>query len=464
MSPAAAPARQPSLRSRMSWRVLLPLAATWSIGTAVAIYLAWVLADRAADRALLDNAYAIAAHVSARPDGTLAVDLSPQEIETVLFDRVERQLVSVRAADGALVAGNADLRAPSGVPSGGFYDGGAADEPLRLAVLRSDTSPLFAVVVGQTTRTRSDLLRSLVERALLPQLALLILLGLYLRWQIGRELAPVDRLQRQLGLRRSGELAPIELDARSADVARLRDAVNGLLARIADGVRAQREFAGNVAHDLRTPLAGIRALAEYGLAQRDPAAWREQLQRIVASEERATRLVEQLLALAMADEARDGVRLEPVAVDAVVRRVLLGSMARADAAGVDLGAAGIDAPVLAQASPVLLEGVVANLVDNALRYGRGAAAPEVTVAVDGGRKDIVSIVVADNGPGLDAAQRDALSQRWARGDAGAALGTGSSGLGLSIVSRYVELMAGTLRLESGDGGVGLRVVVTLPAA
>ena len=215
---------------------------------------------------------------------------------------------------------------------------------MRLATLRNDGPPPFFVVVGQTTQSRTQLLRSLLVRSLAPQVLLLLLLGAYLRHQIHRELQPLALLQRELDRRDSSDLGPVALPALSHDVERLRDAVNGLLARIERGVQAQREFAGNVAHDLRTPLAGIRALAEYGLARGDPEISRQQLKSIVASEERASRLVEQLLALALADEARDSVKLEVVQVDELVRRILLGFVPRADAAGVDLGATGLDTP------------------------------------------------------------------------------------------------------------------------
>lgn len=456
-----------TLRRRVLWRVLLPLALTWLVGSAGALYLAWKAADRAFDRELLDNAYAIAANVTLR-DGRLALGLSDREMQSVLFDRAEKYAYVVQAADGQRVAGDASLarsiaHAPRGQVFADVPHEGAAPERMRVALLRQQEPEPYVVAVGQTTRSRAALLQALVLRSVLPQVALLLLLGFWLRREISRELAPIDALQGELGRRGPGELQPVALLAHSRDVERLRDSVNDLLARIGRGVQAQREFTGNVAHDLRTPLAGIRALAEYGLAHAEPAVWKEQLAAIVQSGERASRLVDQLLALAMADEARDSVRLEPVAVDELVRRVLLGYVAAADAARVDLGATGLDAPLTAHGSTVLLEGALANLIDNALRYGRGAPAT-LTVEV-GETADAVEVAVVDNGPGLPAARRDALQRRWAQGEDGVRLGAGS-GLGLAIASRYAELMQGELRLgDAGPGpGTGLRAVIRLRKA
>ena len=452
-----------SLRARMLWRVLLPLAATWFIGSAIALYLAWTFAGRAFDQALLDNAYAIAANVGLR-DGVPVLNLSPREVENVLFDRAEKEYFAVFTPDRRLLAGDSEL-APSEAPRSGtapeFSAGSYRGEPLRLATLRSEGTPPFFVVVGQTTQSRAQLLRSLLVRSLAPQALLLLLLGAYLRHQIHRELQPLALLQRELDRRDSSDLGPVALPAPSHDVERLRDAVNGLLARIERGVQAQREFAGNVAHDLRTPLAGIRALAEYGLTRGDPEISQQQLKSIVASEERASRLVEQLLALALADEARDSVKLEVVQVDELVRRILLGFVPRADATGVDLGATGLDTPTTAYASTALLEGVLANLIDNALRYGRSGASATLTVEL--ARRDgMVEVAVIDDGPGLDERQRQQPPRRWERGATGLELGDGA-GLGLAIASRYAALLGGSLRLEPGPGERGLRAVVTLRA-
>jgi len=235
---------------------------------------------------------------------------------------------------------------------------------------------------------------------------------------------------------------------------------------VAQGVQAQHEFAGNVAHELRTPLAGIRALASYGLAQKDPAVWREQLGGIVQSEARASHLVDQLLALALADEARGAMPRQEVPLDQLVHETVLRFLPRADAAGVDLGALGLEQPVVVLGQPLLIEGVLSNLIDNALRYGRPAAgeAPRVTVALarEGrGADECVVLSVLDNGPGISAPQRQQLRQRWVQGREGERLGQGA-GLGLGIVARYAELLGARLELVPGPGGQGLCARLVLP--
>jgi two-component system sensor histidine kinase TctE len=230
------------------------------------------------------------------------------------------------------------------------------------------------------------------------------------------------------------------------------------LARIAHGVRAQREFSGNVAHELRTPLAGIRALADYGLRHNDPQVWREQLQGIAQSQERASHLIDQLLALALADEAQQQPTHDNIALHDVVRDVVMRFLPRADASHVDLGVVGIEQPVSVQANRALIEGVLNNLIDNALRYGASPSGESrITVSVVDAPQAVV-LTVMDNGPGVSEQQRQSLSRRWVQGAAGEALKEGS-GLGLAIVHEYARLMNATVAMQN-DTPHGWRVSLT----
>ena len=453
---------KPSLRSRVIRHVMLPLVVLWALGTAVALGVANYFTGQAFDRSLLDDAYTVAANVRVDTSGPV-LNLSPPEMSALLFDQSESMYFAVLLPSGVLVSGHAGLRPPP-LPQEtafSFADIAFQNRALRSVSLRRYEPTEFTVVVAQTTVARSRLLQRMLTYAVVPQIALLMLLVWWLRRVIQRDLLPLAELQRAVDQRGVRDLSPMPLsvttDASTRDVQRLGTAVNALMTRLDDSITAQREFAGNVAHELRTPLAGIRAQADYALANNDPAVWREQLQGIARGQERASHLVEQLLGLALADEARASLRLVPIAVNEVARDVLLRYMPKADAAGVDLGGEGLDERAMVEADAALLEGMLGNLLDNALRYG-AANKPHVTVAVRQ-QGDVVTLSVTDNGPGLSPQEAEQLRQRWTLGSAGQRLGEGA-GLWLAIVSRYAELLGARFSLEAAPSGQGLQAKVT----
>ena len=154
-------------------------------------------------------------------------------------------------------------------------------------------------------------------------------------------------------------------------------------------------------------------------------------------------------------------RLGPIALNELARDVLLSYLPQADAAGVDLGGEGLDEPVTVQADAALLEGLLGNLLDNALRYGKSAR-PRVTVSI-ARLAGATVLSVTDNGPGLSELERAQLRQRWIQGAAGQQLGQGA-GLGLAIVSRYAELLGARFALEAAPGEPGLCASVAFAQA
>ena len=455
----------PSLRRRLSRHVILPLALTWLLGALIAYGVARYFTQQAFDRALLDDAYAVAAHVQNAEDGGLTLGLTATEMRTLLFDQNEAMYFAVYLDDGHLLAGHPALALPA-LPQGRsthFAQAWLHNQNLRVVVLTRQRPVPFKVVVGQTTRSREGQFDRLLFFSVTPQVLLLLLLALWLRRAIQDDVQPLMDLQHALDLRDARDLKPVSLSPRTRDVQQLAKAINELLARIARTVRSQKEFVGNVAHELRTPLAGIRALAEYGMSHSQPQVWREQLASIAQSQARASHLVDQLLALALAQEAREVLQPQPLRLDEVVRDALLRHLPRADSLGVDLGARGLDAPVQVLAQRALLEGVLDNLIDNALRYGRPSDGQSARVTVDIAAQDSgrVCLSVLDNGPGLGERERDRLLQRWAQGPAGEALGQGS-GLGLAIVAEYARILGATLSLDAAEDGRGLRVSLLLP--
>lgn len=447
------PEAAPSLTRRVLRNVLVPLALTWMLGAVIALVIANYFSEQAFDRGMLDDAYALAANVQAGERGVELL-LTAREVATVLFDQVDKIYFAVQRLDGTLISGQPGLNAPL-PPEGARYrfsDVEFDGKVLRAVVLRPVVEPgvpvPYRLVIAQTTLSRTALVRRLLGYALAPQVLLLMLLAVWLWYGIRSDLRPLGELQQALDRRDVYDLSPVAVVRTSREVQRLGNAVNALFDRLNHSVRAQREFVGNVAHELRTPLAGIRALAEYGLAQHDSAVWREQLARVAERQARASHLIDQLLALALADEARTGLAREPVRLDLLAEQTVLRHLARADSRGVDLGARGLDERTTVLANEALVEGILDNLIDNALRYGGRTITIELA-----GR----TLSVIDDGPGIPLEGQRDLMQRWAQGPAGQKLGQGS-GLGLSIVARYAELLGAELRLDAAEPS-GLRVSV-----
>ena len=454
-----------TLRARLLRHVILPLALTWLVGALLALAVARYFTQQAFDRALLDDAYAVASHVRHAEDGGLTLGLSSVEMGNLLFDQNENLYFAVYQEDGRLLAGHAGLQLPVGARTSVtplFTETPFQNRSLRAVVLERKKPANFTVVVAQTTRVQDRLFQRLLFISLVPQLLLLMWLAWWLRRAIQKDVQPLMDLEQAVALRDARDLTPMSIATRTLEVQTLGESINALLMRIEQSVRGQKEFAGNVAHELRTPLAGIRALAEYGLTQSDPQVWREQLRSIAQSQERASHLIDQLLALALAQEAQQVLQPQPLALDEVVRDSLMRHLHRADALGVDLGVdfeEGLDLPLTILAQRALLEGVLNNLIDNALRYGVPAdgGPRHVTVAIHQPESGAVCLSVIDNGPGITQAQRERLLGRWAQGSAGEALKQGS-GLGLAIVAEYARIMGAQLSMVSpASAGQGLKV-------
>jgi len=475
-----------TLRQRLLQHVLTPLFVMWCLGTATTVGLAYYFTMKAFDRALLDDAFALSAQVRLQ-SGEPTLDLSPRELTSLLFDKSENVFFAVMRRDGSRVAGHDGLTAavveqsvivsdtPRSNTPYAFADSVHLGSPVRTVTLAPTNARPWITIVAQTNGSRSALIERLLLFSVVPQMLLLVALAAWLLVAIGRDLAPLNRLRLALQQRGTTDLSAIPAAASSRDVAQLTDAANALLDRIQQGIQAQREFTGNVAHELRNPMAGIRALAQYGLRQSDPTALREQLEAIAKSEVRASHLIDQLLALALADEARGQMALTEVSLNEVVEDCVTDMLQRLRQSGgskIELTVSGLDHPVSVMGNESMLKGCLTNLLNNALAYGSpmGISEPgenliphisiNVHAAADAGR---VIFSVIDNGPGLAPDLAKNLQQRWARGQ-GSERAQGGAGLGLAIVARYAELMGATFTLDKDAASGGLRAALALRQA
>lgn len=291
----------------------------------------------------------------------------------------------------------------------------------------------------------------------LPMIMAMPVIGVLIWWIVSRGLAPVTRVGEAVARRAADNLEPLDVTPLPVEVQPLAVRLNDLFRRIGGSMENERRFTADAAHELRNPVAAIRAQAEAALGGGDPRA---SLENIAASATRLSRLVDQLLALARLDAramspgAGDTGRVE---VDLV--RLTRQTLAELAPAALERGASiELVAPdaALVRADPALLPVVIRNLVDNAVTHGGPGAQVTVSVGVQDGR---VALAVSDDGPGVAPERLERLGQRFFRGPDRQ---TEGSGLGLSIVARIAQLHGAVLQYDSGAGR-GLRVTVGFPA-
>jgi signal transduction histidine kinase len=268
---------------------------------------------------------------------------------------------------------------------------------------------------------------------------------------VGSALRPVSALQRGAeDITTTRQAGRLPVPAADDEVRRLALTLNDMLERLERSSALQRSFVADAAHELRSPLTAIRAQLEVARAHPRQADWSQVSTDALADVERLSRLVDDLLVLARAEDG--GVRAPVEAVD--LARVADDIVART-VADVSLHRSGTD-EVVVQADADAVERVVANLVDNAVRH----AATVVTIDVRDGTGGGVVVSVADDGPGIPAEQREHVFERFTRLDDARSRDAGGAGLGLAIVRELVRSQGGDVSLE--DNAPGLRAIVQLP--
>lgn len=315
------------------------------------------------------------------------------------------------------------------------------------------------IQVAQPESIRHEKAAQAALRSVVPLLGVAPVLALVIGWLVARSLAPVQRLADEVRRRDTGSLQPLSAQGLPDEVVPLVRSLNALLDRLGRALAAQRSFVGDAAHELRSPLTALKLQIQVLRRAPDAATREEAAQALTAGVDRATRLVEQLLALARTESAPPRQPGERRLLVEIVREALAEVAPLAAVRGTTVAletASGGDAAGVPAAPEVSV--MARNLIDNAVRYAPDGGRVIVRVECPDGTPELL---VDDDGPGIAPADRESVFERFVRGE-NAASQTGS-GLGLAIV-RQVALRQGVrVRLEDAPLG-GLRVRVTWPPA
>lgn len=416
-------------------------------------------ADEAFDRVLAASALSIAGSVQL-DDGALTAELPFAAL--AMLSGGERVFYAVRNAAGATITGYADLaaalplaQAAAPVFSNRIYRG----EPLRVASVGRLLSPSqqagwVTVHVAESRGARQLLAAEILQRSSLP-LLLVVLAALVLLWLGTRHaLAPLALVEQALRQRAPDDFSPLATPV-PHEVKSLVEALNGFMQRLGAVMQTLQNLVADAAHQVRTPLASLRAQAEVALEERDPQRLRQRMERIHLNASHASQLIHQLLMDATISHRLGGGRRELVGVAPLVNamRRRIGPTQRLQI---------VIAPEVRRArvlgDQVALREMLKNLVDNALGYApQGLVDIQATLA-GGGR---LALTVLDRGPGIPDAEKERVLLRFQRGSANQA--QPGSGLGLAIVQSVALAHGGTLTLQDRPGG-GLMARVVLPLA
>ena len=455
------PLEQQSLRAQLLVWLLIPLLLVLAADALITERDARAFAERAYDRALVEMARDVALHLRME-NGRPLLDL-PEPARRILFDDPQDR-VFFEVADGdRLVEGEGIEPPPS--PSAAreaVYDATVRDLPVRVAELHVDGSfaaglPPLLVRVAETRNKRDALAREITAETLVPQVLLILLAAVIVWIGIYRAMRPLEHLQRALAQRSHLDCTPLPEGGMPLELRSLVRSINALLGRLERVLALQSRFIADAAHQLKTPVAGLKAQTELLLRANDLAGSREIGGRLYVGAERLSRLVAQLLSLARSEpDAATTQVLEPMDLNPFALEVATRWVPHARERGIDLGFEGAERPVMVKGDTSRLADLLDNLVDNAIRYSQKGG--RVTVRVLQAPRP--ALAVSDDAEHIPDSELPRLFERFQRR---AGSGEPGSGLGLAIVREVARLHGAEITLGPDADGKGNVFTVAFPA-
>ncbi len=432
----------------LDW-MLMPLLLLWPISIGITYLIAKTIANEPFDRALEDRVTVLAQQVK-EYDGKLIGQLSYAARDILRADDLDNVYFQVSGPERELVVGDSDLPLPVEeekiVPwSAQLRDDQMRNTDVRIAYIyvnlhhhASDktATPRYALVqVGETLEKRRLLANQIIKGVILPEFIILPIALTLLWFALTRGLSPLATLQEHIRSRRSDDLSPIDSHGVPEEISPLVRSLNDMLEQLSQSIQMQKRFIADAAHQMKTPLAGMRMQSELAMRQSDRNEIQRSLEQLSKSSKSATRLVNQLLALARAEnQSSRSAAFETIDLCDLARHVVQDWVQAAFAKQIDLGFEGVEHPIAVNGNTTMLRELMNNLIDNALRYTQEGGSVTVRILADQER-NLAILEVEDNGPGIAQAERTHVFERFYR-----ILGSQveGSGLGLAIVREIAQ--------------------------
>lgn len=465
------PPRNTSLRRYLLLGILLPVLGLVGINSVSHYREALEAANTAYDRTLLASAKTISEQLDVKgqdDEARLIARVPYAALEAFEADNQSRMYYKVSTPGGALVSGYEDLpewqgKVPLHTPYAAlvdFYDDQYRGQPVRVAALLQPVASIggqgIAVIqVAETLELRETLARQLLVNTLWRQGVLVLVIALVVVLVVQRATLPVRTLSDQLRQRPENDLTPIESDGAPRELWPLINATNQVMTRLAHLLEHQRRFVRDTSHQLRTPLAVLKTQVQSALRGDQPPE--VALKEIEHTVDRATRMANQMLALAKVEQLRDQAQASATSLNAVVREVALDVAPLIAESGIDFD---IDTePTWVQAHEWMLSELTRNLLHNAIKHTPRGGRLSVKVQVDAASQGLLR--VSNDGPGISATQRERLFEPFA-----AMGGQNGAGLGLAICRSIVDALDSRIdvrnREAQPDTPGGVDVLVWLP--
>ena len=485
----------------LDW-MLTPLLLLWPISLALTWLVAQNIAGKPFDRALEYNVQALAKLVAVK-NNQVQFNLTAPAREILRADDTDLVYYQVTGTQGEHLSGELDLAAPPDDDKGmegevrlreDIIQGqdvrvaytwmkvdvkGDARSPripavasVSNAATKTGNDQFVLVQVAETLEKRKTLATEIVKGVMVPQFVTLPLAVLLVWLALVRGIKPLAQLEKRIRARKPDDMSPLDDTAVPEEVAPLVSSINDLLTRLTVSLTTQKRFLADAAHQLKTPLAGLRMQADLAQRETDADELKKSLKHIGRASIRATHTVNQLLALARAETTGRALAKHRVDLVNIAREVMADSVPRAMEKGIDLG---YDGPTAGektsqlQGNPTLLKELVRNLLDNAINYTPEKGRVTLRILSDQ-FSGVLVLLVEDSGPGIPESERELVFQPFYR-----VLGTNvdGSGLGLAIVQEIATQHDATISIEETNPygpvqipprGIGARVAVRFAAS